>query len=389
MARNLLAGNGMVDHLGRRACRAPGYPLFLAGCYAVFGETPTAPRVLQSLIGAVSCLLVFLLAARCFDEASGEIAAWIAAVYPFLAAYPALLLAETLFVFLMLLVVLLWRPVWRSTVESPAERQSEEEAQQASPTSGKGTRLWLGVMGTGLLLGLTIQVRSSLLLYPLFCLPLWLIAARRRMRALCLWLVIFALALLVQVPWTIRNHRIFDRFVPTTLLVGESLLEANGPGADGGPRIDKMAAERDPAVEQLSEYDRNKYFRDKALEWIQENPGRFVLLGFEKFRRFWNLVPNAPEYRTPLVCAMSLLTYGPVLAFGLVGIVVAWARRRPLLLIVTPVVYYSALHSVFVGSTRYRTSVIAFVIVFSARGLTWAWEKTRRRSAGSAEGPSP
>ncbi|HBB87469.1 MAG TPA: hypothetical protein DC047_07635, partial [Blastocatellia bacterium] len=43
--------------------RLPGYPLFLAGIYAVFGHGDnTAVRIAQALIDTVSCALIALLA---------------------------------------------------------------------------------------------------------------------------------------------------------------------------------------------------------------------------------------------------------------------------------------------------------------------------------------
>jgi hypothetical protein len=186
-------------------------------------------------------------------------------------------------------------------------------------------------------------------------------------------------ALAVQTPWVGRNFRVFGRFVPTTLMVGESLLEANGPGADGGPRIDRMAEVRDPEIESLGEYERDRLFRDAALRWMRENPGRFALLAVEKQRRFWNLVPNAREYRTPLHCAASLATYGPVLALAVLGVVCAGGAWRRAALLLIPVLYYAGLHAVFVGSTRYRAPVEPFLMVFSAWGFWRLWDRAAGR----------
>ena len=63
IARNLLAGEGFKEEVGRRASRAPGYPLFLAGCYAV-GLGHRGVYVLQAFADAATCVLVTLLARR-------------------------------------------------------------------------------------------------------------------------------------------------------------------------------------------------------------------------------------------------------------------------------------------------------------------------------------
>lgn len=47
-----------------RAMRTPGYPLFLAACQAIFGESTLAVRLVQAVLGAASVGMIFLLARR-------------------------------------------------------------------------------------------------------------------------------------------------------------------------------------------------------------------------------------------------------------------------------------------------------------------------------------
>lgn len=49
---------------GDRASRMPGYPLALAAQYAAVGRSPLATQLWQSLLGALTCVLVAALAAR-------------------------------------------------------------------------------------------------------------------------------------------------------------------------------------------------------------------------------------------------------------------------------------------------------------------------------------
>ena len=43
------------------AVRTPGYPLFLAVCQSIFGESPLAARLVQAALGTASVWLVYLL----------------------------------------------------------------------------------------------------------------------------------------------------------------------------------------------------------------------------------------------------------------------------------------------------------------------------------------
>src|SRR5215510_10533004 len=80
--------------------RLPGYPLFLASIYAVFGHgNNTAVRVIQAVIDTATCILIALVVFEwVVDEQRRHRAALIAlalaAVCPFTAIYVATILTE-------------------------------------------------------------------------------------------------------------------------------------------------------------------------------------------------------------------------------------------------------------------------------------------------------
>lgn len=84
--------------------RVPGYPLFIAGCYAAFGSgNNQAVRVVQAVVDTVTCWLIALLAVTWSpSDWSPEkrrtlliIALALAVSFPFLAIYVATILTET------------------------------------------------------------------------------------------------------------------------------------------------------------------------------------------------------------------------------------------------------------------------------------------------------
>src|SRR6266498_3900838 len=85
--------------------RLPGYPLFLAGIYFVFGHGDnTAVRIVQALIDTASCALISLVAYFWEPDEKRKrrtsIAALaLAAVCPFTTIYVATILTETLTIF--------------------------------------------------------------------------------------------------------------------------------------------------------------------------------------------------------------------------------------------------------------------------------------------------
>jgi len=80
--------------------RLPGYPLFLAACFAVFGVGNFVPVLwLQALIDLGTCCLIAGLAARLAGRRVGLWTLGLGMLCPFLANYAAVPLAETLTIF--------------------------------------------------------------------------------------------------------------------------------------------------------------------------------------------------------------------------------------------------------------------------------------------------
>jgi Dolichyl-phosphate-mannose-protein mannosyltransferase len=77
--------------------RLPGYPLFLAACFSLFGVgNYTAVMYLQCVIDLFTCVLVAALAHRLFGPRAAMAALWLGALCPFTAAYAAAPLTEIL-----------------------------------------------------------------------------------------------------------------------------------------------------------------------------------------------------------------------------------------------------------------------------------------------------
>jgi hypothetical protein len=127
VAKNLLlhgryALNGTGNELYSTLIRLPGYPLFLAGCFRVFGmENYVSAAWVQIALELAGCLLLADFARRIAPAALCHGAAhctlWLAALCPFTAVYAAEPMAEALTLFMVALA--LWsaarfraRPGW-------------------------------------------------------------------------------------------------------------------------------------------------------------------------------------------------------------------------------------------------------------------------------------
>lgn len=389
IARNLLNTGHYQEQEGWQASRAPGYPLFLAALYRIGLTGPRAVGLAQALIDAAMCVLLALLGKRALGDSAGAVAGWMAAVYPFFIYFTWLLLAETVFTFaLVALLLILVRVSEQTSAVAPAKSDIGHQTSAVGNPSpcplrlcGGNSLIVLSVLA-GLLCGLLTMLRSSFLLMPVFILPFLLAAPGRRARRAAAWATMVAVMCLTFIPWTVRNYRIFHHVIPTTLQVGESLYEACSPDADGGPAMDKIDWDklRGAPKKAYGEYENNEFFKKAAMKYVRENPGRCLKLAAVKFVRFWNIIPNYREFRSPLYVAISVLFSVPVLLLALFGL---WRNcGRHALLLAAPVIYYTLLHMVFVGSVRYRTPVMAFVILFAAVGTVEAWGYLRHGAHG-------
>ncbi len=103
LAHNMLAHHvyGLTeDRIRPTLIRLPGYPLFLALCFVLFGTgNYLAVISVQVFVDLLGCALLGFAARRVFGARAGLACVWIAALCPFTANYPAAALTETLSIF--------------------------------------------------------------------------------------------------------------------------------------------------------------------------------------------------------------------------------------------------------------------------------------------------
>src|SRR6266478_3378634 len=218
MARNVLEqhvySNAEEPPYNPSLIRLPGYPLFLAGLYSLFGHTNNgAVRITQAVLDTTACVLIALLAY--YWEPDQERKRWaaatalaFAAVCPFSAIYTATILTETPTIFLALAMCLTATLAFNSS------------------TSRRTILLWFT---TGIIAGIAVLFRPDSGLFAA-AIGLTLVgdALRRAqpmsdgesgirprlVKAILLGAIFSAGFCLLLTPWTIRNWRAFHVFQP-------------------------------------------------------------------------------------------------------------------------------------------------------------------------------
>jgi hypothetical protein len=123
------------------------------------------------------------------------------------------------------------------------------------------------------------------------------------------------------------------------------------------------------------------------VERIREDPARLLRLGAAKFARTWSLTPNVAAYSGGAPALVSAVWMLLILAAAGVGIGSNRHAFRAWVALLAPVPAFALLHTIYVGSVRYRVPVMPLLMVASAVGL--AGVMTRRRTAAPDGTESP
>ncbi len=358
LVENLLAGRGYsLD--GPTAITPPFYIFFLTGLYRVLGD-PAAVRLVQAVLAAAGCVMLYAIVRRVRDPATGLIAALLLSLYPLSAYLSGLHLTENLFLLLVLAFVL------------QALRVEER------PTTMRAA-------GLGCLLGLAILTRAVFLAFLPFVL-LWAAAVWgvRTARAYRVFGLAALTAALVVSPWTIRNYLVFHAFVPVQSNGGMVFWAGNNPHSDGGmvwptrktwtatpPPDDNMYGWRALSVDQ-----ENALYVRTALAWIREHPGDYVRLLGQKLVRLYGLTRAADHQGVTVPAAFGFIHAG-FLVTALVGMRLMLQSWRPLFLLFGLVAFVNGTTLLFSGATRYAVPMIPSLLFFAAVALSTGFERLR------------
>lgn len=100
IAMDILSSGQFTDH-GRPTFREPGYPLFLAGIYKIFGHNYDAVRYIQIILFGLLTVIIYLLAKNIFGRNVAIFSSLGAALFYGLANQAGLVTTELLFAFLL------------------------------------------------------------------------------------------------------------------------------------------------------------------------------------------------------------------------------------------------------------------------------------------------
>jgi len=342
----------------------PLYPYFLALLFVTIGRGMAGIYAVQAAVGSLSCVLVYLIGRRLFDQSAALCAGLIAALYGPLVYFDAQPLVPVLHVVLVLAAMLLL--------------------------------LRGAAFGAGAAWGLAAAATPNILL--VVPAASWWIGRRLRSRAA--WLFVLGVALPVLVV-AARNLVVAGDTVLISSNGGLNFYVGNNPDYERtirlrpGGEFERLAQEPGN-LGIVKPSARSRYFASRAWRFLRDYPGEALRL---YARKSLDLVAgreiprNQDAYvyrRESTLLALLLWRHGVSFPFGVIaplalaGLAAGWRgdpdpdRRAGLRLLLLYAAFYSLSVVVFFPTDRYRLPLVPVAALLAGRFLAGGRDAVRR-----------
>lgn len=365
--------------------QAPLYP-YLLGVLKTLGADGLWPiRIVQILLGSLSCGFLYLAGRDVFSARIGWIAGLGLALYAPAIFFDGIIQKASLGGFLVTL--LLWLAVRASRQPRPA-----------------------GWFGVGCVLGLLMMTREETLLLAPIILAWILVHVRPRTwrdRLSCAGSYVGGAAL-VLFPVALRNAHVGGEFVLTTSQAGSNFFIGNHAGANGTytplrpgrsntplERVDARELAELGAGRKLTASEVSAYWFRQSFGWIREHPLDWVKLLLRKAKLLINANEIADsedqdyyaEHSWLLRWLGHVLHLGVVLPLAAVGIWVSRSQRGTMRLILALFATLCLGVIAFYVFARYRYPIVPFAILFGSLGAVHVVDLCRERRYGALAVP--
>lgn len=378
MANHMLLGNGFSsDGVNPQTGDIKqGYVIFLAIVYAFFNCSIFAVKIVQAILMAFTCVITYKIGKLVFNERVGYYSSLLTSIHPVILIISSHIVSESLFMFLLALGMLY----------------------MMKGVKGGSMRSYVLC---GLFLALSTQVRFTTVFFPLLALIGLMLFYKNKAYAVKAGAVMILIAIVVMLPWSIRNYAVFGRINPFAEYGGVLWLGSyvKGGAHQDDPEVkralseinyyaNKSAVEGGPdAVKKLA-MERQVTLLRMGIENIKKDPFGYIALFPKKIFRLWiGTYSGYYSVETPFadfIRNRSLIAEKPftflwklyswvfsvaVFCFGLIGMAInirRWPDAMPLYLILG---YFTFLHMVTFANTGMSIPVVPYMIIFGMAAL--------------------
>lgn len=381
LGKRIAAGDVFLE--GQSLPFSPLYYYFLGGVFALCGPVPQWALAIQFVMGIAGAYLLFLLARELWGPLAGLLALGLYLLYGLFVAYEGQVLDASFSVVLPAAFLLLLH------------------------RAARGGR-WSCWFAAGVTLGLFALTRPNILVF----FPVaggWALWAGRDQRSLrrrlaALGCVAGGIACCV-LPFTVRNVIVTGEPVLVTAHGGINFYVGNNRQATGfytppagmpplpgefNLEVPRQVAQAETGKAGMSDAEVSSYWFHRGLDFIRQEPGRFVQLTLRKTRAFFNgyEVPlNVDFYLLRSISTalkIACLPLGVLMPLGLVGMGLALGRWRSHALLLSYFCAYSASVILFFIADRYRLPVAPVLVLYGAFGLRAGLEHLGRPARAGA-----
>lgn len=348
----------------------PLWPTLLgAANFVGVAETERAYQVIGAVVGSGVVVLTGMLGRRVAGEQVGLVAAALCAACPLLVAADGSLMADSLFVALVLVALLL--------------------AYRAARGGGPG--VWAAL---GFVLGLAALAHSEgLVLAPVLVVPLaWRLRSRAAARRAALAALALAVTAATLVPWAVRNSLALDDVTLLSNNSGSLLEGANCSRTYGGEHLGSWDPRclRFTRAPGLTEAESAARARDAGLRYARAHPGRLPLVGSVRVLRSWGFYDPIDQARSEAVetrhADWQVLGWAfsvAMVPLAVAGAVLLGRRGTDIVPLLAVVVGITLVVIASWGNQRFHLAADPVVLVLAAAALVIAWQ----RAGGIRSGP--
>lgn len=347
IAENIAAGHGYGD-----TWRPPGYAAFLGILFFLFGKSIILIRIINSILGALTCVLIYFIGKKIFSSAVGKISAILLCFYPYLINYTGDLLSETFYTFLISLSVFF--------ILICSEKPNLKN-----------------VFLTGVISGITALTKATVLPFFLFVCG-WIWWKTKKIKNAFL---VGIFTLITILPWTFRNYIYYKHFILVSpgyqSLAGSNndtamLLETKGECDT--PMNEGYTPPYYSAILKLPRMESEKVFKKEAIKWIKNNPEKFRWLVKRRLIHFWRLYPMMAYMWQKYI---AMITSGIYIPLCFIGIILSIRNLQKTSLFIALFIIYTMVHLPFAVVIRYRVPIDPYIIIFASYTIHTLWLKLR------------